>query len=1055
MPKSFASNGRRKAATGSMALPPDPSFLEQVKSTGLSALEGLGNFLDTPGSMVRDTLSGENPFDNLLHPFSSTGRTSGRDLLTKWGITSQNKETGFAYDDPSELGQDILGFGAELVTDPLAWATGLLKGGLSKAGEITKSAGALDDLHKVAGLTTGRRAALAGTTIGDVLEKMPQHAEAIGRAAKGAGYDSLEALKDMPLGGTIGISHPLGTKAMTILNSDKINTLLDAVGGAVRGAPGIKQAYQAFGAARKGTASVIGQHVAENVSRAQAINDAETHMKILGHVNDLSAAKYFDKFPSVHEASDDAYRVLEGFQKADPEHAHIFDDISNTYRELQKRHEELGIKSTTLKDEFIKEYAARLGMGKKGGERAKGGRIFSATDPNYMEREAILKDIPGGTADLNKMARESAAAAKVEDAAGNVMDKKAFGQWFEQKYGNTIPDTYKIRKDGVEEVVEGRRARLASYIHEAATAGHLDDGLFADPFTAAVRRNRIGRDRASVAEAFIDAVTDDKVYDRALKESGGQTVPLKDVVTQMGFNTDTSTETSIFDALAKRAGRDPKELADASLPKSLADDLIKVAKPFQGPDPMGWLGEKIDWATNLTKAGQTGIWPGFHVRNFVSGQVRNYLTGMGSRKSIADAHGLLSGKVVKGAKNIPFIQKVVTERGLPMTDEAATQVLRETVQSYRMSGRWQGQFAAHVDDANVNVMRETLPGVNAENPLLAYAKGFMPGQGNSANPLNVKEFGPYKGGRQLGEFVEGMNRTAPFIDQLRKGVDPSEAAKQVLKAHVDYSSRAFSPIENTVMKRLFPYYSFQSRQIPHVVGELANHPGGPTAAGLMALASGHSKNDVIPEDVSATASIPLGQIDDQGTKRYLTGLGLMEEAPLNYLQPSTAGVTRNLMANLNPLVKWIPEQASQQAFFQQGPDQGGRPLKDLDPTIGRLISNVMGYEDPVQTPRGLEYLAGMSPAGRLLYTARTLTDPRKGVLTKATNLGTGLRVTDVSKKRQDAVLRNLTEELMKESGGKTFNQAYYPKGMELSQEQRMLLGLDKQLTPPRKKKAKA
>lgn len=78
-----------------------------------------GNALDLPASSLRDLVTGNNPFDQWMTPFSSDNRTSGRDMLNP--IFGANRETGMAgwLDDPMEGVADVLGFGAEMILDPL------------------------------------------------------------------------------------------------------------------------------------------------------------------------------------------------------------------------------------------------------------------------------------------------------------------------------------------------------------------------------------------------------------------------------------------------------------------------------------------------------------------------------------------------------------------------------------------------------------------------------------------------------------------------------------------------------------------------------------------------------------------------------------------------------------------------------------------------------------------------------------------------------------------------------------------------------------------------
>jgi hypothetical protein len=90
----------------------------------MELLSYAGNALDLPASSLRDLFAGSNPFDQWATPFTSDNRTSGRDLLNP--IFGQNKETGMSgwLDDPMEGVADVLGFGAEMVIDPLNLVSG-------------------------------------------------------------------------------------------------------------------------------------------------------------------------------------------------------------------------------------------------------------------------------------------------------------------------------------------------------------------------------------------------------------------------------------------------------------------------------------------------------------------------------------------------------------------------------------------------------------------------------------------------------------------------------------------------------------------------------------------------------------------------------------------------------------------------------------------------------------------------------------------------------------------------------------------------------------------
>lgn len=170
----------RAASTAARSVQPgttgDGSLTDSLKAlggAGLGAVAAVGNFLDLPGSSVRDLLAGENPFDQWLSPLSSDDRISGRDLLGRYGMRA-NRENGMSdwFSDPGEAFRDLAGFGAEVVTDPFGPVTGLI----GKAAQGTKLA----------------------TAVGSAASRAHPLAKAIGRGSVNV-FDTLPAKATRPL----------------------------------------------------------------------------------------------------------------------------------------------------------------------------------------------------------------------------------------------------------------------------------------------------------------------------------------------------------------------------------------------------------------------------------------------------------------------------------------------------------------------------------------------------------------------------------------------------------------------------------------------------------------------------------------------------------------------------------------------------------------------------------------------------------------------------------------------------------------------------------------
>lgn len=163
-----------------------PSALRRAGNAMLGGFSALGNLLDTPGSMVRDLLALENPFDQLLSPLSSDNRTTGRDLLRKAGLAGKEDSWGNAG----------AGIALEFALDPMTYLTLGTSAALTGGGKAAKAAGILD---KAAGVATAARVAKGAAS---AAPKLTDLATATSKAAMlDAGGDAAKALEKAGLGG--------------------------------------------------------------------------------------------------------------------------------------------------------------------------------------------------------------------------------------------------------------------------------------------------------------------------------------------------------------------------------------------------------------------------------------------------------------------------------------------------------------------------------------------------------------------------------------------------------------------------------------------------------------------------------------------------------------------------------------------------------------------------------------------------------------------------------------------------------------------------------------
>jgi hypothetical protein len=395
-----------------------------------------------------------------------------------------------------------------------------------------------------------------------------------------------------------------------------------------------------------------------------------------------------------------------------------------------------------------------------------------------------------------------------------------------------------------------------------------------------------------------------------------------------------------------------------------------------------------------------------------------------------------------------------------LTDEEATKIIGQMLAADGVTGKFEGNATSVTGVVNQGQsadIRDTLSGIarpGVQNfqagRAMRKAAGIEPG--TSWNPLDVRGVGGREesglglaaAGEEIGARMEFLNRAGPWLTMMRRGYDRSEAAKRIGAAQVLYGNKNYTPFEQQVMARLFPFYKFSRGSMPVIVRHLMERPGGPYGTLIKANNRAQGDGELTPDYVRDTANIPIDPNNPimsmiagtppPGTDRYITGFGLMHEDALSF-GPSIRGAGLEALSRMNPFIKAPLEWATGQTFFQRGPE-GGRDLDRLDPTVGRFVANLMGQtgqDDSKKFPLWMEHLVANSPIARLTTTARALSDPRKRSETvpfmpgpaALFNTLSGVRVSDVSPGSKDAILREMLNSEMEDAGASVFERVYF------------------------------
>ncbi len=517
----------------------------------------------------------------------------------------------------------------------------------------------------------------------------------------------------------------------------------------------------------------------------------------------------------------------------------------------------------------------------------------------------------------------------------------------------------------------------------------------------------------------------------------------------------------IVNELKSRTGFDDTLISSESVlgniyvPQNVADNIASLGRSITDPASLRTvdtaLGQFWDSWMNFFKGHVTAYWPAFQSRNFSMGQIQDQMGGGYGRNLLARYNMFNSlndvWQVMLG-RNIPDVLEIPMVKAAGITDHReGTRMVLSWLSGGEIGGRLQTEAAPlgselasrSVEDflggsplgafASLNLRKR--PGRNWWKPWATRGVGteFM-----GTGPKREKsEFLLSIWGEDAGYVVETLNRFAPGISMLRRGIDPREAVRRVKLLQVDYMNQA---IGDKYIRRAIPFFSFLKGMSKFLAEDLSQRPGGPLAQTIRAEAAMQREGlpAAMPEHIRQTAAIPLGEAIGGGTN-VLTSLGFMHEDPLQFFGGVTSRgpakavtsmigtATNEALSRLSPQLSVPFELARGRSLWQSGP-RGGRALVDQYGHVAGLAGQLTGQK--LKFHPAVEEIPQLLGAGRLLSTVSKALDPRKTLPQKAWNLLTGVHLTTVSPEQQEKVIGETVEGLMTDLGARQFERLYFP-----------------------------
>jgi len=230
------------------------------------------------------------------------------------------------------------------------------------------------------------------------------------------------------------------------------------------------------------------------------------------------------------------------------------------------------------------------------------------------------------------------------------------------------------------------------------------------------------------------------------------------------------------------------------------------------------------------------------------------------------------------------------------------------------------------------------------------SSGGVDGTLNSRFNIASREGPLIRNMQVLHASVEGQGRMALFIDGLRKGKSPQEAAMNVSKWMLDYAPESLSAFERKYVQAIIPFYKFWRRNTANHIEMLLTEPGKiMTTARPFLLAQRdipESEQEILPSWWKEGLPLKLSDDPETGASRYAD---LRTYVPFTGPHDLVSGgfslsnIARKLTGGVTPLIKLPLELASGVSTFSGHPIERfpGEPTEFAGIPMTRQLQHVL------------------------------------------------------------------------------------------------------------------
>jgi len=272
-------------------------------------------------------------------------------------------------------------------------------------------------------------------------------------------------------------------------------------------------------------------------------------------------------------------------------------------------------------------------------------------------------------------------------------------------------------------------------------------------------------------------------------------------------------------------------------------------------------------------------------------------------------------------------------------------------------------------------------------------------------------------GRDISNLVEDSFRLSGYIALIKKGRTPTEAARRVAKAYVDYD--VVSNVERFI-RDVFPFARFQIGNTPVALQAIARRPRIVTPFLTAQRSATGDEQGFLPDRIRDTLAIPIGK-DQEGKTRFLTNLGLPFESALPNLGLLAGPVglgpragRRQVLSSLNPVFKTPLEAITNRNFFFGDEFAKFRKAPSFAPPGFPGVTEFVDKQGVKrrEVPGWVNaWLIGALPTSRMVRTADKWLDSNRGFAQNLADTATGLQIKNVDHERE--VRRAIKEYLVR------------------------------------------